>query len=113
MAIKVREVNIEKGHPPVDEAMRRMVNGLMTAKREGIKSVVLIHGYGSSGEGGAIKAAVRRKLRNPVLRGTVRDYAAGEDWMNKKKDFLNMCPDLKEWKRYVDGNKGLTIVMLK
>ena len=28
--------------------------------------------------------------------GTVRDYAAGEDWMNKKKDFLNMCSDLKE-----------------
>ena len=28
MAVKVREVNIEKGHPPVDEAMRRMVNGL-------------------------------------------------------------------------------------
>lgn len=70
MAVKVREVNIEKGHPPVDEAMRRMVNGLTTAKREGIKSVVLIHGYGSSGEGGAIK------LRRFSVRATGHSLAA-------------------------------------
>ncbi|MEG0661723.1 MAG: hypothetical protein RR472_00440, partial [Anaerovoracaceae bacterium] len=76
-------------------------------------AVIVIHGYGSTGEGGAIKKAAKAKLKEPSLRGIVRDVAPGEAWQEKKKLFLDVCPQLKEFNRYVDGNKGLTVVLLK
>lgn len=113
MAIKVKEVNLEKGHPIVADAMQKLVNGITTAKGSRCKAVIIIHGYGSSGEGGAIKTAAKAKLKEPVLRGIVRDHVAGEAWQMKKKAFLDVCPQLREWNRYIDGNKGITVVLLK
>ncbi|MFA5636598.1 MAG: Smr/MutS family protein, partial [Anaerovoracaceae bacterium] len=67
--IKVKEVNLERGYPTADMAVRNMVDHLGTCKRQGIRSVVLVHGYGSSGTGGKIKTAVRRKLKEPSMAG--------------------------------------------
>ena len=112
-AVKVKEINLETGGPTVEAALGRLVNGLSTAKGAGYKAVVLIHGYGSSGSGGAIKAAVKEKLRERSLSGIVRDFTGGEDWINRKRDFIDICPQLKDYSRYVEGNRGITIVLLK
>jgi len=112
-AIKVKEVNLEKGSPIVEVAIRNMVNELSTAKRAGYKAVILVHGYGSSGTGGAIKIAVKQKLKERSLSGIIRDYVGGEDWHNRKTEFVEICTQLKDFNRYVDGNMGLTIILLK
>ena len=112
-AVKVKEVNIERGGPTVEAAVRNMVNELSTAKRAGYKAVVLIHGYGSSGSGGAIKPAVREKLKERSLSGVVRDFAGGEDWMNRKREFTETCAQLKDYHANIDGNRGITVVLLK
>ena len=113
IAVKVREINIERGSPTVEEAMRRMVNELSTAKGAGYRAVVLVHGYGSSGTGGAIKAAVKQKLNERSLSGMVRDYAQGEEWVNRKRDFMEACSQLKDYDRHVSGNRGVTVILLK
>jgi len=110
---KVKEINLERGMPAVAPAMTRLVNDLTTAKMSGCKAAVIVHGWGSSGTGGAIKAATAKKLKEPQLRGIIRDTVSGEKWMEKKKDFINICPQLKEFSRYVDGNKGITVAVLK
>jgi len=110
---KVKQINLEQGHPTVEEAVRRMKNELSTAKMSGCKAAILIHGYGSTGIGGAIKPAVCKSLSHPVLVGIVKDWVAGEDWINKKTIFLAYCPTLKEQARYIEGNRGITIVLLK
>lgn len=113
MAAKVIEINLESGMPHVEEAIKRMMNGLTTAKRSGCRAAILIHGYGSSGSGGIIKEEVRSKLKAPSLRGTARDSVRGENWTIKKKEFLDICPALKEFERHIEGNKGITVVLLK
>ncbi|MEF9922060.1 MAG: hypothetical protein RR313_05980 [Anaerovoracaceae bacterium] len=111
--VKVREVNLERGMPTVPVALNKMVNELSTAKMSGQKAVILVHGYGSSGVGGGIKVGVKAKLKEPYLSGIIRKFCGGEQWMDNKKDFLTVCPQLKDFSSYVDGNKGITIVLLK
>lgn len=110
---KVKQINLEQGLPTVEEAVRRMNNELSTAKMSGFKAVILIHGYGSSGIGGTIKPAVCKNLSQPVLVGIVKDWVAGENWQSKKNIFLASCPTLKEHTRHIDGNMGITVVLLK
>ena len=113
MGVKVKEVNIERGNPTTDAAIRKLINELSTAKGAGYKAMVLVHGYGSSGVGGAIKVAVRSKLKERSLSGIVRDFVPGEDWMNRKREFLDICPQLRSFSTYVEGNRGLTVILLK
>lgn len=110
---KVKQINLEQGHPTVEEAVRRMKNDLSTAKMSGCKAAILIHGYGSSGTGGAIKPAVCKNLSQPVLVGIVKDWVAGENWLSKKTVFLAYCPTLKEHARHIESNPGITVVLLK
>ncbi len=110
---KVKQINLEQGHPTVEEAVRRMKNELSTAKMSGFKAVILIHGYGSTGTGGTIKPAVSKNLSQPVLIGIVKDWVNGENWQSKKTVFLATCPTLKEHNRHIDGNPGITVVLLK
>lgn len=110
---KVKQINLEQGFPTVSTAMNRLKNDITTAKMSGSKAAIIIHGYGSSGEGGGIKAATKKEIKNPAFRGIIKDMISGEEWYLKKKDFLNHCPKLKDHERHINGNKGLTIVLLK
>lgn len=110
---KVKEVNLERGSPTTDVAVRNMVNQLSTCKAQGYRAVVLIHGYGSTGVGGAIKVSVRGKLREASLSGIVRGYCGGEDWINRKSEMITVCSQLKDFHSRIDGNRGVTVVLLK
>jgi len=110
---KVKEINLEYGSPTVDEAIRNMISQLGTCKGQGYKAVILVHGYGSSGTGGGIKTAVRSKLRETSLGGIVRTCCGGEYWYEKKKELLGLCQPLSEYQRKIDGNQGVTVVILK
>lgn len=110
---KVAEVNLERGWPTVEEALRDTVSRLMTCKGQGIKAVILVHGYGSSGVGGRIGPAVRGRLRESSLSGIVRAVCNGEDWINKKREMLALCPGLSEQESRIAGNRGVTVVILK
>lgn len=111
--IKVKEINLERGNPTVTVAINRLVNELLTAKGAGYKAVIVIHGYGSSGVGGAIRTAVRAKLKETSLIGIVRDFASGEEWLDKKRSFIDVCPQLRDFSSYIEGNRGLTVVLIK
>jgi hypothetical protein len=110
---KVKEINLEYGSPTVDAAVRNMVSQLGTCKGQGFKAVILVHGYGSSGMGGGIKIAVRNKLREPSLSGIIRTCCGGENWYEKKRELLGLCQPLSEYQRKIDGNQGVTVVILK
>jgi hypothetical protein len=110
---KVKEICLEYGNPTVDAAVRNMVSQLSTCKGQGYKAVILIHGYGSSGVGGGIKQAVRSKLKETSLSGIVRQSCGGEHWYERKTELLGICPSLKEHQRKIDGNRGVTVVVLK
>lgn len=113
MRNKVAEVNLEYGMPGIDSALQNMKNALTTYKGQGLKAVILIHGYGSSGVGGGIKTAVTRCLGENSMRGIVRTYVGGEDWLNRKREILSMCKDLESYERRIANNNGITVVILR
>ena len=110
---KVVEYNLEYNMPTVEVALQNMKNALTTNKGLGCKSVILIHGYGSSGVGGSIKAAITRCLSDNSMRGIVRAYVSGEQWYNRKREILSMCKALEEYERRIANNEGVTVVILK
>ena len=110
---KVVELNLEYGYPSVENALLKMKNFLATAKRQGSKAVIIIHGYGSTGVGGAIKPAVVRCLGESNMCGIVKAFVSGENWINKKREFLSLCKDLQNFERKISGNNGVTVVVLK
>jgi len=110
---RVATVNLESGQPTVEQALQRMRNALLTYKRQGVKAVVVIHGYGSSGVGGAIRAAVQGTLQEHDMQGLVRRFIVGDDFVGvKRRDLIAMCKALGE-ERGLEGNAGVTIVILR
>lgn len=112
-AIKVKEINLERGYPTAELAIREMINHLGTYKRQGYRALVFIHGYGSTGSGGKIKMAVKSKLKDSSLRGIVQDFCGGEHWMDRKKEMLAHCEQLRQFEPDISGNFGVTVVLLK
>lgn len=113
MKNKVVQINLEYGMPTAEMAVQNMKNALATYKRQDYKAVILIHGYGSSGVGGKIKTSVLRGLGEGSMRGIVRCYAGGEQWLSRKKEMLSLCKDLENYQHTLAGNPGITVVILR
>ena len=112
--IKILTVNLEEGHPLVDEALNLMERRLYDARLQGTKVVRLIHGYGSSGTGGAIKVAVRQKLSSLCERGSIKRYVGGEEYLvsDAGRSLRSQYSQLKSSLASDQGNPGITLVEL-
>lgn len=110
---KVVEINLERGLPTVDAALQSMKDALITCKRSGVRAAILIHGYGSTGVGGGIRASVRRCLGDSSLRGLVSTFVYGEQWHFRKKELLSVCRELAGYEGRIANNEGVTVVILR
>lgn len=112
---QIKVVNLEEGMPTVEQARLRMQFELQTARKEGYKAVKLIHGYGSSGAGGALRMELQTELRKAVADGTLRALVPGENWRSSDADAWELLQRFPEWKKDVDlgrNNPGISIVLL-
>ena len=110
-----REVNLERGLPPVALALDRLDKEIALAASLGIRVLTLIHGYGSSGEGGAIKTAVLRRLEFLRHSGRVREVVPGEGFENRSgrgRQLLRRFPFLAAHRDLNRANPGITLVVL-
>jgi hypothetical protein len=111
------ELNIKQDGPYVDEALERLTEYLRKSFEVGIKAIVLIHGYGSSGEGGRIKWAIHDALENNLYSDRVDEYYFGEDVAYGSEAYHALHkrrPGLKRYlKRFKEGNAGMTVLLLK
>ena len=110
-----RVVNLEKGKPFVQQALDRLVVVILNGRREGYKALTLIHGYGSSGKGGAIKEAVRQHLQFLHQQGTVRTIIPGEEFEGRSgrgRQLLRCFPFLAEHRDLNRANPGITLIIL-
>ena len=115
-AQKLRVADLEHGMPVVEDALARMRLELDTARSLGARAVKLIHGYGSSGRGGAIKKAVHLKLAEMKRNGQIADFVPGENFDptdERARRLLEKLPDMKNDRDYARGNDGITLVVLK
>lgn len=110
-----RIVNLEQGRPLVDTALRKMDNELKKAQAEGVRVVTLIHGYGSSGRGGRIRAECRKVLDHLVEQKRLNSIIAGETFSKRRgagKALVKRFAQLEQGCSSDFGNPGITIVVL-
>jgi hypothetical protein len=108
-------VNLEAGRPTVETALARMIEIIEDAVRNNLSIITFIHGYGSSGKGGAIRMESRKMLEFLKSKGTIKEYIPGEDFnhrLGRVKAVLNRYPQLKLDKNLNKANRGITLVIL-
>jgi hypothetical protein len=75
----------------------------------------VIHGYGSSGKGGALCVGLRKSFGLRKTEGVIKDAIAGEDFSifnNTVLALLEAVPDLRGDSDLGAINEGVTIVWL-
>lgn len=76
----IRTFNVEAGLPTLDEARRLVIGEIREAKRAGARVLKVIHGYGSSGKGGALCVGLRKSFGLRKKEAVIKDFIAGEDF---------------------------------
>lgn len=110
-----KTVNLERGMPLVGEALTRLGREIEQAGLEHCRVLTLIHGYGSSGRGGAIRQEVRAQLQYLKHRGAINDLVAGEEFStrsNFSRRLLHRFPFLRSHRDLNRSNPGITLVIL-
>jgi hypothetical protein len=111
----IKIVNLEEGMPTVEQARLSMEHALHEARRAGWQAVKLIHGYGSSGAGGALRVELQKALRQAMQDGSIRTFIAGEDWRVSNEVTWELLKRFPEWKKDSDlgrNNRGISIVIV-
>jgi hypothetical protein len=111
----IKTVNIEDGMPTVEEARQRLERELGAARAAKGIALRVIHGYGSSGVGGALRVAIQLRLRELQQSGEIREVIYGEGWRIANEASWKWLERFPEWKKDSDlgrQNKGISIVIL-
>lgn len=115
MPIRVAIANLEDGRPTRPQALSRLGTELNRARRDGVGLLKIIHGYGSSGEGGVIRLAIQALLVRLDQEDEIRAFIPGEDWRISNEAtwaLLRKHPELKQDRDLGRGNKGISVVVL-
>jgi hypothetical protein len=111
----MKTFDIKSSMPIVSVAMSIFENVLkITRKSE--KVIKIIHGYGSSGKGGAIKARLHQLLETKLAKGEIKAFIPGEAIYTP----MGFDSDIALYKHLLvgdsdfnKGNDGITYVIFK
>ena len=112
---RIKVVDLEEGMPTVEQARLRMQYELQSARKDGYIAVKFIHGYGSSGAGGALRTELQKELRKAVQSGAIQAFIAGENWRRADEKTWEQLKRFPEWKNDPDlgrRNQGISVVVL-
>ncbi len=112
----IRTFNIEADFPTLDEARRRVIEEIKRAKLERVSVLKIIHGYGSSGKGGALCLGLRKSFKLRKQEGVIRDFVIGEAFSIFDRTTLAMLeaePALRGDPDLDTTNEGVTLLWLK
>jgi hypothetical protein len=108
--------NVEAGLPTVEDGRRLVAAEIRSARRRGAQALKVIHGYGSSGHGGALRVGLRKSFRLRKKEGAIRDFIPGENFSifnPNALDLLEAVPELRGDPDLEAGNEGVTILWLR
>lgn len=111
--MKYTVINIKQDMPQVADALLFLKTSLERYKRDKYEVVLVIHGYGSTGKGGAICAKARQWLKAQERGGKIKQVIFGEDFNLYNFPALalkNKCSELEPLLRVC--NNGVSVVQL-
>lgn len=111
--MKYTEINIKQDMPLVADAMRYLQDSIVKLKRDKCQRVLIIHGYGSTGKGGAICEKARQWLKAQERNGKVKTVIFGEDFTLFNFKALELKYKYQELEQLMRVcNNGVTVVEL-
>lgn len=116
MQQRIRIANLEDDRPTVAQALSRLQLELRLAKKQGVWALKLIHGFGSTGNGGKIRIAVRRELEDMHKHHRIAFFIPGEKLTIFEADtraLLQICPEFRRDHDIDRHNNGITVVVLR
>ena len=108
--------NIEKYMPTVYQAEILVVNNINMYMSKGEKAFKIIHGYGSTGKGGALRTGIRKYLEYLKREKLIADYIPGENWTafdETTRKVLDMDNNFRKDKDLGQMNAGVTIIVIR
>ena len=111
----LRVVNIEKGMPSVEDARTLMNDAIAKGRKDGVRVLKIIHGYGSSGVGGALRIELRKMLATKRAAGAISEWIPGEEFSTLSAEgaaLLRQFPKLRTDADMGRRNQGMTLVVL-
>jgi hypothetical protein len=111
----VRTLNLEAGAPSLEEARRRLLAEISSARQQGVRILKIVHGYGSSGAGGTLCTGLRRSLRLRIKEGKALTLVPGERFSSdaaEARALMERYPALRGDRDLNRSNPGITIVEL-
>ena len=111
----IKVVNIKGDRPTVEDARRRLIDEIRAAKAGGVRVLKVVHGYGSSGRGGALRAALRKSLIRRRKEGLVLEIIYGEKWTifdARAQTLIERFPALRGDPDLNNSNEGVTLIVL-
>jgi len=108
--------NVESNFPSLDEARRMVLDEIRKSKREGVRVLKIIHGYGSSGQGGTLNHGLRKSFTLRKKEGIIKDFIPGETFTIFNPivlELLEAVPELRADPDLSSTNEGVTVLWLK
>ena len=109
--MKYTEINIKQDMPLVADAMRFLQERITQFKRDKYDVVLVIHGYGSAGMGGAICEKARQWLKAQKEARKLKSVVFGEDFSIFNFESLELKNRYHELANLMNVcNHGVTVV---
>jgi hypothetical protein len=113
--VHVRTYNVEMDMPTLDEARRLVIAEIRRAKRDRVRVLKVIHGWGSSGKGGTLCVGLRKSFRLRQAEGVIKDFVPGEKFSIFNRQVLALLEAVPELRCDPDlevTNLGVTFVWI-
>ncbi len=114
--MNLKTCNVEAGFPSLNEARRLVLEEIRKSKREGVRVLKVIHGYGSSGKGGTLNHGLKKSFALRKQEGVIKDYIPGENFTIFNPvvlELLEAVPELRADSDLAATNEGVTVLWLK
>ena len=114
--MSLKTFNVETSFPSLDDARRMVLDEIRKSRREGVRVLKIIHGYGSSGTGGALHHGLRKSFALRKKEGVIKDFIPGETFTIFNPivlDLLEVVPELRVDPDLSNTNEGVTVLWLK
>ncbi|MFO1499107.1 MAG: hypothetical protein U1G07_12055 [Verrucomicrobiota bacterium] len=111
----MRTINLELGKPTLDDARRRLLAEMESARQAGVRLLKIVHGYGSTGSGGTLGVGIRKSLRLRIREGKASSIIIGERFSSdvvETRELLHRHPSVRRDRDFNRANPGITIVEL-
>jgi hypothetical protein len=114
--MNLKTCNIEAGFPSLDDARRLVIEEIRKSRREGVRVLKIIHGYGSTGKGGTLNHGLKKSFALRKKEGVIKDFIPGDNFTIFNPvvlELLEAVPELRGDPDLGATNEGVTVLWLK